>query len=79
MATYLIPLIILSFFCVQNIHLLLSHVKLLQDGKTLSNELEVVEGMKLDRVYIPLFHHRPENPKMCKFLLLIPIMTFLEI
>lgn len=41
----------------------------LQDGKTLYNELEVVEGMKLDRgLYFPLFHHQPEEPKMCKYL-----------
>ena len=65
MATYLIPLIILSFFCVQNIHLLLSHVKLLQDGKTLSNELEVVEGMKLDRGYISPYFITDQKTQKC--------------
>jgi hypothetical protein len=65
MATCLIPLIILSFFCVQNIHLLLSHVKLLQDGKTLSNELEVVEGMKLDRGYISPYFITDQKTQKC--------------
>ncbi|GAU16914.1 hypothetical protein TSUD_36720, partial [Trifolium subterraneum] len=34
------------------------------DGKTLDNELEVVEGMKLDRGYIsPYFITNPKNQK----------------
>ena len=39
----------------------------LQDGKTLENELEVVEGMKFDRGYIsPYFVTSPKNMK-CEF------------
>ena len=40
------------------------HVELCQDGKTLDNELEVVEGMKLDRGYIsPYFITNQKNQK----------------
>ena len=38
--------------------------ELFQDGKTLDNELEVVEGMKLDRGYIsPYFIANQKNQK----------------
>jgi hypothetical protein len=38
--------------------------ELFQDGKTLQNELEVVEGMKLDRGYIsPYFITNQKNQK----------------
>lgn len=38
--------------------------ELFQDGKTLDNELEVVEGMKLDRGYIsPYFITNQKNQK----------------
>lgn len=44
--------------------LCINHVELLQDGKTLFNELEVVEGMKLDRGYIsPYFVTNQKNQK----------------
>ncbi|BAT16416.1 Os12g0228400 [Oryza sativa Japonica Group] len=34
------------------------------DGKTLYNELEVVEGMKLDRGSLSLLHYQPKEPEM---------------
>ena len=34
------------------------------NGKTLYNELEVIEGIKLDGLYIPLLYYQPEEPKM---------------
>lgn len=40
-----------------------------QDGKTLENELEVVEGMKLDKGYIsPYFVTNPKNQKCVSYL-----------
>ena len=42
---------------------------LFQDGKTLDNELEVVEGMKFDRGYIsPYFITDPKNQKCVRCL-----------
>ncbi|KAI3915053.1 hypothetical protein MKW92_020705 [Papaver armeniacum] len=34
------------------------------DGKTLNNEIEVVEGMKLDRIYISIFHYKSEESEI---------------
>ncbi|BBG99142.1 golgin candidate 5 [Prunus dulcis] len=42
-------------------------VAVLMDGKTLDNELEVVEGMKLDKGYISLFHHQPRTIEIYDF------------
>ena len=38
--------------CVHSTHSCLQGVITVQDGKTLANELDVVEGMKFDRGYI---------------------------
>ncbi|BBN69438.1 heat shock protein 60 [Prunus dulcis] len=38
----------------------------LQDGKTLDNELEVVEGMKLDRGYISPYFITNQNNQKCE-------------
>lgn len=38
---------------------------LCQDGKTLSNELEVVEGMKLDRGYISAYFITNQKNQKC--------------
>lgn len=53
-----------------------------QDGKTLDNELEVVEGMKLDRGYIsPYFVTNPKNQKCVShlsFLIRIHMLVIAE-
>uniref|UniRef100_A0A6N2M8H3 Uncharacterized protein n=1 Tax=Salix viminalis TaxID=40686 RepID=A0A6N2M8H3_SALVM len=38
----------------------------IQDGKTLSNELEVVEGMKLDRGYISPYFNTDQKTQKCE-------------
>jgi hypothetical protein len=48
--------------------------ELFQDGKTLDNELEVVEGMKLDRGYIsPYFITNQKNQKCVCSILSMPL------
>lgn len=46
-----------------------NNITILQDGKTLQNEIEVVEGMKLDRGYIsPYFVTNPKTQKVVSFM-----------
>jgi hypothetical protein len=62
--SFLIQLIILpcfNFFS-QNVVLVLFWF---QDGKTLSNELEVVEGLKLDRGYISPYFITDQKTQKC--------------
>lgn len=52
-------------------------VQLLQDGKTLDNELEVVEGMKLDRGYIsPYFITNQKNQKCVRMFFFLHLSQF---
>ena len=34
------------------------------DGKTLENELEVVEGMKFERAHLAVLHHQPQDAEV---------------
>ncbi|BBG93514.1 Ribosomal protein S24/S35, mitochondrial [Prunus dulcis] len=46
------------------------------DGKTLDNELEVVEGMKLDRGYISPYFITNQNNQKCVSISLVRFTSF---